>query len=432
MSNRNLVVVGAQWGDEGKGKVIDLLTEHADAVVRFQGGHNAGHTLVINGEIIKLHLIPSGILHDGVHCIIGNGVVLSPIALMDEINELEKNNISVRDRLHISNACPLILPYHVAVDHAREKIRGTTAIGTTRRGIGPAYEDKVARRAIKLIDLFDEEIFTKKLQEVVKYYNFLLKNLYKVQEVNYHHILDEILPLVEQLQLMTEDTATTLNELRLQNKKILFEGAQGILLDVDFGTYPYVTSSNTTVGAVTTGSGFGPRYLDYILGVAKAYTTRVGSGPFPTELVDDEIGNYLAAQGRELGTTTGRKRRCGWFDAVAMRRAVEINSISGLCVTKLDVLDGLEEIKVCVAYCYRDQELTTFPTNSELLEKCEPVYEVLPGWSESTAQISDYAKLPKAAKNYLDFIAAKVGAPVDIVSTGPDRNAAIVLRNLFE
>jgi adenylosuccinate synthase len=371
-------------------------------------------------------------LHDGVHCIIGNGVVLSPIALIDEINELEKNNISVRDRLHISNVCPLILPCHVAVDHAREKNRGTTAIGTTRRGIGPAYEDKVARRAIKLIDLFDEEIFTKKLQEVVEYYNFLLKNLYKVQEINYHQILDEILPLAEQLQPMTKDTATILNELRLQNKKILFEGAQGILLDVDFGTYPYVTSSNTTVGAVTTGSGFGPRYLDYILGVAKAYTTRVGSGPFPTELIDDEIGNYLAAQGRELGTTTGRKRRCGWFDAVAVRRAVEINSISGLCVTKLDVLDGLEEIKVCVAYCYDDQELTAFPANSELLEKCEPVYEILPGWSESTAQINDYTKLPSAAKNYLDFIATKVGAPVDIVSTGPDRNAAIVLRDLFK
>lgn len=432
MSNHNLVVVGAQWGDEGKGKVIDLLTDHADAVVRFQGGHNAGHTLVINGEIIKLHLIPSGILHADVHCIIGNGVVLSPVALMDEINELEKNNISVRNRLHISNACPLILPYHVAVDHAREKNLGTTAIGTTRRGIGPAYEDKVARRAIKLIDLFDEEIFKKKLQEVVKYYNFLLKNLYKVQEVDYHQILDEILPLVEQLQPMAKDTATLLNELRLQNKKILFEGAQGILLDVDFGTYPYVTSSNTTVGAVTTGSGFGPLYLDYILGVAKAYTTRVGSGPFPTELIDDEVGNYLAAQGRELGTTTGRKRRCGWFDAVAVRRAVEINSISGLCVTKLDVLDGLEEIKVCVAYCYKDQELTTFPTNSEMLEKCEPVYEVLPGWSESTAQINDYKKLPQNAKNYLDFIAAKVGAPVDIVSTGPDRNAAIILRDLFK
>jgi adenylosuccinate synthase len=429
MNRNNIVIVGAQWGDEGKGKIIDLLSEHADGVVRFQGGHNAGHTLVINGEVTKLHLIPSGILHKNVHCMIGNGVVLSPTALIDEINKLKQNNISVDNRLHISAACPLILPYHVAVDHAREKTRGTSAIGTTRRGIGPAYEDKVARRAIKLIDLFNPKIFAEKLRELVEYYNFLLKNLYKVEEVDYQQILDDTLALAEQLKPLATDVATLLSEFRLQKKKLLFEGAQGVLLDIDFGTYPYVTSSNTTVGAVTTGSGFGPRYIDYILGVAKAYTTRVGSGPFPTELIDDEVGSYLAAQGRELGTTTGRKRRCGWFDAVAVRRAVEINSISGLCVTKLDVLDGLEQIKICVGYRYGDEELKVFPMNSEVLSKCEPIYETMPGWTESTAQVKDYNQLPKAAKNYLDSIAKAVGAQVDIISTGPERDAAIMLQD---
>jgi adenylosuccinate synthase len=428
--NKNIVVIGTQWGDEGKGKVIDLLTEHTDGVVRFQGGHNAGHTLVINGEVTKLHLIPSGILHENVHCMIGNGVVLSLAALMDEINELEQKGVMVRERLSVSGACVLILPYHVALDNAREQFKGESAIGTTRRGIGPAYEDKVARRALRVIDLFDEKSFAEKLQPIVEYYNFLLEHFYKVAPVDYQQILAEVLLLAKQLKPLVADIPERLNELRRADKKILFEGAQGVMLDIDHGTYPYVTSSNTTVGAVTTGSGFGPRYIDYVLGIAKAYATRVGNGPFPTELFD-ETGEYLAARGREFGTTTGRQRRCGWFDAVAVRRAVELNSISGLCITKLDVLDGLDKIRVCVGYRYKNKELSVFPIDAETLMQCEPVYEDLPGWSEATAQVVDYDKLPENAKKYLKRIEELLGTTIDIISTGPDRKDSIILRDII-
>jgi adenylosuccinate synthase len=431
MKRKNVVIVGAQWGDEGKGKIIDLLTEYADGVVRFQGGHNAGHTLVIQGNITKLHLIPSGILRANVHCMIGNGVVLSPTALLDEMEELEQNNIAVRDRLHVSGACVLILPYHVALDHAREKAKGTSAIGTTRRGIGPAYEDKVARRAIRLIDLFNTETFTTKLQSLVDYYNFLLTDYHKVNGVEYQQILDDMLAMAEKLKPLMSDIPSMLSEYRRQGKRILFEGAQGTLLDVDYGTYPYVTSSNTTAGAVATGSGFGPSYIDYVLGITKAYTTRVGSGPFPTELIDDDIGNYLAASGRELGTTTGRQRRCGWLDIVALKRAIELNGISGLCVTKLDVLDGLDQLKICVGYRYHGQELSVFPINAEVLAECEPIYETMPGWEETTAQVVDFAALPHEAKAYLKRIEELTGVTIDIISTGPDRHASIILNNPF-
>ncbi len=423
---KNIVVLGGQWGDEGKGKVVDLLTEHASAVVRFQGGHNAGHTLVIGDDVTKLHLVPSGILHAGVECFIGNGVVLSPVDLLKEIQELEDRGIQVRERLHISPACPLILPYHAALDQAREKAKGKSAIGTTKRGIGPAYEDKVARRAIRLADLYDEKRFADKLQQVMTYHNFVLEHFYKAEPVDYDTVLNETLAFAERLKPLVADVPTRLTELREQGKRLLFEGAQGVLLDIDQGTYPFVTSSNTTAGAVATGSGFGPRYIDYVLGIVKAYTTRVGAGPFPTEL-HDEIGKILVERGHEFGTTTGRTRRCGWFDAIAVKRAVETNSLSGLCITKLDVLDGLEVVRICIGYRFRGEVLKALPIDAELLGECEPIYEDLEGWSDSTARLQDYNKLPKAAKAYLKSIEALVGAPVDMISTGPDRADIIKL-----
>ncbi|MBE3652613.1 adenylosuccinate synthase [Vibrio navarrensis] len=428
----NVVVLGTQWGDEGKGKIVDLLTEDAKYVVRYQGGHNAGHTLVIDGEKTVLHLIPSGILRNNVKCVIGNGVVLSPEALIKEMKPLEERGIPVRERLFISEACPLILQYHVALDQAREIARGKKAIGTTGRGIGPAYEDKVARRGLRVGDLFDMVSFAEKLKEVMEYHNFQLVNFYKAEPVSYDEVLEQAKGYAELLTSMVIDVTDELDAARKRGDKIMFEGAQGTLLDIDHGTYPYVTSSNTTAGGVAAGSGFGPRYLGYILGIAKAYCTRVGAGPFPTELFDD-VGEHLGVKGHEFGATTGRKRRCGWFDAVAMRRAIQINSVSGFCLTKLDVLDGLKELKICTAYQMEDGSiLEVSPMAAEAFEKATPIYETMPGWSESTFGAKSLADLPKAAIDYIKRIEELTGVPVDIISTGPDRNETIIKVHPFE
>ena len=429
--SKNVVVLGTQWGDEGKGKIVDLLTDQAGAVVRFQGGHNAGHTLVIEGEKTILHLIPSGILRENVACLIGNGVVLSPEAALKEIGELEAKGVPVRDRLKISPACPLILPYHVALDQARESKRGNEKIGTTGRGIGPAYEDKAGRRGLRLGDLQDEQRFTRKLRDVMEYHNFFLEKYYQVEPLNVDKVLTESLEMGRELLPMMDDVTSLLHAYRKAGTNIMFEGAQGSLLDIDHGTYPFVTSSNTTAGGTATGSGFGPLYLDYMLGITKAYTTRVGSGPFPTELFD-ATGEYLAKRGHEFGATTGRPRRCGWFDAVALRTAVNINSISGLCLTKLDVLDGLETISICVGYINKDGNPVSNPMDSDDYEGLVPVYEEVPGWSESTLGAKTLDELPEAARSYIRKIEQVVGAPIDIISTGPDRVETIVLRHPFE
>ncbi|MFV8819124.1 adenylosuccinate synthase [Haliea sp. E17] len=428
--SKNVVVLGTQWGDEGKGKIVDLLTDQANAVVRFQGGHNAGHTLVIGGEKTVLHLIPSGILRENVQCLIGNGVVLAPDALLKEMKELEDRGVPVRERLKISASCPLILPYHVALDQAREARKGNDKIGTTGRGIGPAYEDKVARRGLRLGDLKDEHRFARKLKEVMEYHNFALEHFYRTEPLDYQQVLEETLEMAPQLLPMMADVTALLHEYRKTNAKIMFEGAQGSLLDIDHGTYPFVTSSNTTAGGTATGSGFGPLYLDYVLGITKAYTTRVGSGPFPTELFD-ETGAHLAKKGHEFGATTGRPRRCGWFDAVALRNAVNINSVSGLCLTKLDVLDGLESIQICVGYADENGNPRPNPVDSDDYEGLYPVYEVVAGWSESTIGAKSLEELPQAALDYIARIEEVVGASIDIISTGPDREETIVLRHPF-
>lgn len=427
---KNVVVIGAQWGDEGKGKVVDLLTENAAAVVRFQGGHNAGHTLVIGGRKTVLHLIPSGILRDGIDCLIGNGVVLSPSALLTEIDALEKRGVAVMERLRISEACPLILPYHVALDQAREKARGERAIGTTGRGIGPAYEDKVSRRAIRLGDLFHRERFAAKLGEVLDFHNFVLQHYFRTEPVDFQKTLDETLTMAERLRSLAGDVTELLDAHRRRGDNVLFEGAQGAMLDIDHGTYPYVTSSNTTAGGAATGTGLGPRYLNYVLGITKAYTTRVGGGPFPTELFD-ETGEYLAERGHEFGATTGRRRRCGWFDAVALRRSILNNSVSGLCVTKLDVLDGLDSIQMCVGYQCGLDRLDNAPLGAEALAACEPIYEEMPGWRESTLGVRRYEDLPANALAYLRRIEELTDTSIDIISTGPDRADTIVLRDPF-
>jgi adenylosuccinate synthase len=427
---KNVVVLGTQWGDEGKGKIVDLLTDQASLVARFQGGHNAGHTLVIDGEKTVLHLIPSGILREGVTCLIGNGVVLAPDALLKEMAGLEESGVPVRERLQLSPACPLILPYHVALDQAREKARGNDAIGTTGRGIGPAYEDKVARRGLRLGDIFNWEDFTSKLKEVVEYHNFALVNYYGCEAVDFEKTLAEAVEWAAELKPMVTDVTDKLHNAREAGDNILFEGAQGSLLDIDHGTYPYVTSSNTTAGGTATGSGFGPLYLDYVLGITKAYTTRVGSGPFPTEL-DCEVGQHLGVKGHEFGATTGRKRRTGWFDAVAVKHAIRINSISGICLTKLDVLDGLETIKICVGYKCKDGKDLTIPFDSKGWENVVPVYEEMPGWSENTFGAQSLDALPQAARDYIARLAELVGAPIDIVSTGPDRVETMILRSPF-
>jgi len=433
----NVVVIGTQWGDEGKGKIVDWLTDHAQGVVRFQGGHNAGHTLVINGKKTVLHLIPSGILREGVMCYIGNGVVLNPQALLKEMDELQAAGIDVYGRLKVSEACPLILPYHEAIDKARELAKGDAKIGTTGRGIGPAYEDKVARRAIRLQDIFYRERFAAKLGEVLDYHNFVLKNYFNAPTVDFQKTLDETLVLAERIKPLVMDVPRALYEANQAGNSLLFEGAQGALLDIDHGTYPFVTSSNCIAGAACAGAGVGPQMLNYVLGITKAYTTRVGSGPFPTELYDavakcDPIGEGLAKRGHEFGSTTGRARRCGWFDAAALKRSIQINGVSGLCVTKLDVMDGMETVRLGVAYTIDGVKSDILPVGADLLADCQVVYEEMPGWSESTLGIQKYEELPLAARNYLERIAQVCGVPVDMVSTGPDRDETIVLRHPFE
>ena len=427
---KNVVILGSQWGDEGKGKIVDLLTDKSGLVARFQGGHNAGHTLVIDGKKTALHLIPSGILRSNVQCVIGNGVVLAPDALIKEIIMLEDRDVEVRGRLKISGSCPLILPYHVALDQAREAARGDAKIGTTGRGIGPAYEDKVARRGLRLSDLACMERFAAKLKDILEYHNFALTQYYGASPIDFDQTLAHAIQWAEVLLPMMADVTGLLHEAREAGEHILFEGAQGSLLDIDHGTYPYVTSSNTTAGSTATGSGFGPLYLDYVLGITKAYTTRVGAGPFPTELHCD-IGRYLGEKGHEFGTTTGRERRCGWFDAVALRQAVRVNSISGICLTKLDVLDGLDEINICVGYRDAEGNDAGMPMHADDFEDVTPVYETLPGWADVTAGAQTLDSLPEAARRYIGRIESLVGAPVDIVSTGPDRVETIVLRHPF-
>ena len=428
---KNVVVIGTQWGDEGKGKIVDLLTDRAAAVVRFQGGHNAGHTLVIAGKKTVLHLIPSGILREGVSCLIGNGVVLSLDALVTEANALIANGVPVYDRLKISPGCPLILPSHVALDLAREKRRGSGAIGTTGRGIGPAYEDKVARRALRVSDLFVRENFASKLGEVLDYHNFLLKNYFGAPTVDFAKTLEEALGYAEIVAPLTADITQILQDLADSDQSIMFEGAQGSFLDVDHGTYPFVTSSNTVAAAASTGTGVGPRHLDYILGIVKAYTTRVGAGPFPTELFDAQ-GAHLARVGAEFGATTGRPRRCGWFDAVALRRSIINSSVSGLCVTKLDVLDELESIQICIGYEIDGKPISGLPVVVDRFAECKPIYEEWAGWQESTVGITKFDELPQKARDYLTRIEALAGVPVDIISTGPDREQTIVKTHPFE
>jgi adenylosuccinate synthase len=427
---KNVVVIGTQWGDEGKGKVVDWLTDHADVVVRFQGGHNAGHTLVIAGQKTVLHLIPSGILRPGVACVIGNGVVLSPEALIEELTTLEQAHVEVSGRVTISEACPLILPYHVALDRAREAAKGAAKIGTTGRGIGPAYEDKVARRAIRVQDLFHRERLAAKLGEVLDYHNFVLQRYFQAEPVDFHKTLEETLGFVDRLRPMVGDVSSLLHEAQRQGKRLLFEGAQGTLLDVDHGTYPYVTSSNCVAGAAAAGCGVGPQALQYVLGITKAYTTRVGSGPFPTEL-DDATGAQIRVRGKEFGATTGRPRRCGWFDAAALRRSIQINGVSGLCVTKLDVLDGMEALRIGVGYEANGQTYQLPPVGAEALEECEPIYEEIPGWTDSTVGVKEYSKLPAPARHYLKRLEEVCGVPIDLISTGPDRDETIVMRHPF-
>ena len=427
---KNVVIIGTQWGDEGKGKLVDLLTEQVSAVVRFQGGHNAGHTLVIQGEKTVLHLIPSGILRENVLCMIGNGVVLSPNALMEEIEFLEKAGIAVRNRLLISEACALILPVHVAIDQAREKARGGKAIGTTGRGIGPAYEDKVGRRGLRAGDLLDAESFAEKLKELVDYHNFMLTNYYHTDAVDYQETLNEALRLGELIKPMLTDVSEALYKFQAEGQNLLFEGAQGALLDIDHGTFPYVTSSSTTAGGAATGSGLGPLDLDYVLGITKAYSTRVGNGPFPSEL-HDACGDHLGTKGHEFGATTGRKRRTGWFDAVAMRKSAKLNSLSGICLTKLDVLDGLPTIGICTAYRLNGEVTETAPLGADQYEQCHAIIEEMPGWTENTAGMTDYNALPDNAKAYIKRLEELVGVNVTIISTGPERDETIVLEHPF-
>lgn len=430
---KNVVVIGTQWGDEGKGKIVDWLTDHAKGVVRFQGGHNAGHTLVIKGQKTALQLIPSGIMREGVACYIGNGVVVSVPDVMREIDKLQAIGVEVVSRLKISEACPAILPYHVAIDVAREKARGENKIGTTCKGIGPAYEDKVARRAIRIADMLNEGRFAEKLKENLDYHNFVLKNYLKTDAVDYQKTFDDAMALVPRLRPMVADVPSALHATFKSGGNLLFEGAQGSLLDVDHGTYPYVTSSNCVAGNASAGSGVGPNMLHYILGITKAYTTRVGAGPFPSELPTDAgVGEHLSRVGHEFGTVTGRARRCGWFDAALLRRSVQINGVSGMCLTKLDVLDGLQSLKLCTGYKIDGREVDIFPVGAEEASSCVPIYEDMAGWTESTVGAKSLAELPSAARAYIKRIEELVGVPVDMVSTGPDREETIVLRHPFE
>lgn len=430
---KNVVVIGTQWGDEGKGKIVDWLTDHAQGVVRFQGGHNAGHTLVIGGQKTALQLIPSGIMRPGVACYIGNGVVLSVPDLLREIDKLEAAGVEVASRLKVSEACPLILPYHVALDVARETARGAAKIGTTGKGIGPAYEDKVARRAIRVADLLNEKRFAEKLLENLDYHNFVLTQYLKTQPVDFQKTLDDALANVPRLKPMVADVSNDLHIAHQNGAKLLFEGAQGSLLDVDHGTYPFVTSSNCVAGNAAAGAGVGPDMLHYIMGITKAYTTRVGSGPFPAELPTDVgVGKHLASVGHEFGTVTGRARRCGWFDAALLKRSVQINGVSGMCLTKLDVLDGLESLKLCTGYTLNGKIVDIFPVGAEEAAACQPIYEEMPGWSESTVGVQSLDGLPANARAYINRIQELVGVPIDMISTGPDREETIVLRHPFK
>ncbi|MFM2346930.1 MAG: hypothetical protein RL654_1683 [Pseudomonadota bacterium] len=435
---RNVVVVGTQWGDEGKGKVVDWLTDHAAGVVRFQGGHNAGHTLVINGKKTALQIIPSGIMREGVPCFIGNGVVVDPTHLLSEIERLEAAGLDVRSRLFISESCPLILPFHVAVDKAREALRensGAGKIGTTGKGIGPAYEDKVARRALRVQDLKHPERFAKKLRDLLELHNFALTGYLKSDALEFQPIFDHAMKLAEELKPMMADVGVLIDQANREGGSILFEGAQGTLLDVDHGTYPYVTSSNCVAGNAAAGSGVGPGMLNYILGITKAYTTRVGSGPFPTELDWDTpgtVGHHLSTVGQERGTVTGRARRCGWIDAAALKRSILINGISGLCLTKLDVLDGLSEIRMCTGYELHGEKVDILPLDADEIVNCVPVYETFPGWTETTFGVTSWDALPLNARRYLERVQEFIGAPIDMVSTGPDRDHTILLRHPYK
>ena len=427
---KSVVILGTQWGDEGKGKIVDMLTEQADAVVRFQGGHNAGHTIVVNDQQTILHLVPSGILRDNVECLIGNGVVLAPDALQEEITMLEQQGVPVAQRLRISPACPLILPYHILLDQAREKALGKSAIGTTGRGIGPAYEDKVSRRGLRVADLFDEQNCNQRLEDIIDYHNFALKEYFNYETADIDAVKNLCRKYANMLAPLVTDVSARIHELRESKKNIIFEGAQGTLLDIDHGTYPFVTSSNTTAGCACTGSGTGPGSIDHVLGIVKAYTTRVGGGPFPTELFD-QVGERLASRGKEFGATTGRARRCGWLDAVALRRAMQINGVTGLCITKLDVLDGLDVIKMCTEYKHKGQALSLSPMDGGAFDQCEPVYEEHVGWQDSTLGITEFDQLPKQAKNYLDRVEELLDVPIDLVSTGPDRAHNIICNSIF-
>ena len=427
---RNVVVIGTQWGDEGKGKIVDWLTDHAKAVIRFQGGHNAGHTLVIDGKKTVLHLIPSGILREGVVCYIASGVVLSPEALFEEVDQLEASGIDVSKRLRISPTCPLILSFHAALDRAREAARGAKKIGTTCRGIGPAYEDKVARRGLRVGDLFDEERLAARLKDLVEHHNFQLVHLYKQEPIDYQVVLDRLLEDAKRLRPMVADVPDQVYQAMNRGENLLFEGAQGSLLDIDHGTYPYVTSSNCISGSAATGTGVAPSALHYILGIVKAYSTRVGEGPFPTELKDD-IGEHLGTKGNEFGATTGRARRCGWIDIVALKRSVQLSGVTGLCITKLDVLDGLAEVKICTGYQLDGQEVKLLPFGAADLARCEPIYEVMPGWNETTVGVKCFEDLPQAARVYLRRIETLLGTSISMISTGPDREETIVLKHPF-
>ncbi|WP_233863123.1 adenylosuccinate synthase [Paraburkholderia adhaesiva] len=436
---RNVVVVGTQWGDEGKGKIVDWLTDHAQGVVRFQGGHNAGHTLIIGGKKTILRLIPSGIMRAGVACYIGNGVVLSPEALFKEIGELEDAGIDVQKRLFISDATTLILPYHIAIDQAREAKRGAAKIGTTGRGIGPAYEDKVARRGLRVQDLFEPQMFAERLRDNLDYHNFVLTQYLGAAPVDFQQTLDTMLSYADRLKPMVTDVSRRLHDVNETGGNLLFEGAQGTLLDIDHGTYPYVTSSNCVAGAATAGAGVGPQRLNYILGITKAYCTRVGSGPFPSELYDadnpnrqEQVGVTLANVGKEFGSVTGRPRRTGWLDAAALRRSIQINGVTGLCITKLDVLDGLDEVKLCVGYKVDGKDVDILPRGASQVAACEPVYETFPGWKGSTIGITQWDALPQSAQAYLTRVQEVAGVPIDMVSTGPDRDETILLRHPFK
>ena len=428
--NKNVVVLGTQWGDEGKGKIVDMLTAQANAVVRFQGGHNAGHTIVVGEETTILHLIPSGILRDSVECYIGNGVVLSPQALFEELAMLDKRGVDARSRLYLSDGCPLILPYHILLDQAREKARGKSAIGTTGRGIGPAYEDKVARRGLRVGDFLNVKNTISKLEGILDYHNYVLKNYYQHDTCDITALSDQLHAWAEQVTPMISDVSARLHTLQKQGKKILFEGAQGTLLDIDHGTYPYVTSSNTTAGGVCSGSGVSPSSIDYVLGIVKAYTTRVGGGPFPTELFD-AVGEELGTRGHEFGATTGRQRRCGWLDAIALKRAMNINGVTGICFTKLDVLDTLDELCICTSYQANGEAVESLPLNAENIENCTPNYITMPGWKCPTVGATDFDQLPENAKNYIKKVEELLEVPIDIISTGPERSENVIRLDIF-